>query len=205
MRHLITIILFGAIWGLFEATLGGVLHIAHLPFTGTIMASIGFTILYSALKAGAKPAHLFAVALIAASFKFLDAPLFGLPLVDRTIINPAVAISSQGLACAVVLRYGSLHEGWPKLSLRFLAAAAIATVIFNGVSLGLLGWETNQTKHALTTALIHLPIMAIAATALSRVLVERVHLHMSACWQATAAAGAIVLTFAAKIALGAFH
>ena len=55
MNKIITIILFGAIWGLFEATLGGVLHIAHLPFTGTIMASIGFTILYCAMRAGAKP------------------------------------------------------------------------------------------------------------------------------------------------------
>jgi hypothetical protein len=199
MRHLITIILFGAIWGLFEATLGGVLHIARLPFTGTIMASIGFTILYSALRAEAKPSHLFAMALIASSFKFLDAPLFGLPLLDRTIVNPAVAIASQGLACAVVLRRSSLHEGWGMLSLRFLGAAAIATVVFNGVSLGAFGWETNQTKHALSTALIHVPIMAIASTALSRGLVDRVRLHMSTVWQATAAAGAVVLTLAAKI------
>jgi len=205
MKQLITVILFGAIWGLFEATLGGVLHIAHLPFTGTIMASIGFTILYSAMKAGVKPSQLFAVALVAASFKFLDGPLFGLAFLDRTIVNPAVAISSQGLACAVVLRRRALDEGALALGLRFLGAAAISVAVFNGVSLGAFGWETNQTKHALTTALIHLPLMAAAPTALSRILVDRVQISVSAVWQATAAAAAIALTFAAKIALAAFH
>ena len=198
MKQLITIILFGSVWGLFEATLGGVLHIAHVPFTGTIMASIGFTILFAALRAGLSPAHLFAVASVAAAFKFADSPLFALPLLDRTIVNPAVAIASQGLACALILRRVSIDEGAPRLALRFLGAAAISVVVFNGISLGAFGWETNQTKHILRTALIHLPIMAIAATAMSQAIVKQVHLRLSTGWQATIAAGLVAMTLASK-------
>lgn len=205
MTTIITIILFGSIWGLFEATLGGVLHIARVPFTGTIMASIGFTIMFAALRGGLKPAHLFAVAGVAAAFKFVDGPLFSLPIFDRTIVNPAVAIASQGLACALILRRASIEEGAPRLALRFLGAAALSVVVFNGVSLGAFGWETNQTKRILATALVHLPIMAIAATAMSQLIAKRVSVDMSTTWQATAAAGAIALIFASKIILGAFQ
>ncbi len=199
MNRIITILLFGSIWGLFEATLGGALHMARLPFTGTIMASIGFSVLYGALRAGLKPSQLFAVGLVAASFKFLDSPLFGLMPLDRSIVNPAIAIATQGLACAIVLRKRSLAEGWTVLGLRFLGAAAISVVAFNAISAGALGWQTNHTKDILSTALIHLPLMAAISTALSRAVAGRVRLSLGAGWQAAATACAIALICAVRL------
>ncbi len=198
MKQLTTILMFGAIWGLLEATLGGALHLIRLPFTGTIMASIGFALLYGALRAGARPSQLFAVALVAAAFKFADGPIFGLPFLDRTIVNPAVAIASQGLACAVVLRPGSVSERSWALGLRFLGAAAISVVAFNAVSLGAFGWETNQSKDMAVTALIHLPIIALASTVLARSVVERLGVETGLRLQTAAAAAACTLALVAR-------
>jgi len=198
MKQLITILMFGAVWGLIEATLGGALHLVRLPFTGTIMASIGFALLYGALRAGARPYHLFAVALVAAAFKFADGPLFGLPFLDRTVVNPAVAIASQGLACAFVLRPGSISERSLALGLRFLCAAAVSVVAFNAVSIGAFGWETNQSKNMAVTALIHLPIIALASTVLARTVVERLSVETSLRWQTAAAATACTLALVTR-------
>jgi hypothetical protein len=199
MKHIVTIILFGAIWGLLEATLGGVLHLARLPITGTIMASIGFAILFAALRAGVKPANLATIALVAASFKFLDAPLLGMPVLDRTILNPAMAIASQGLGCALFLRKSSIDApGW-QLGGKFLGAAAFSVMAFNAVSVWGFGWQTFQSAHMLRTMLVHVPLIALAATALSELLVDRLHFNLRVGWQTAAVVGTITLMFASKM------
>jgi len=42
---IIVVLLFGSLWGVLEATLGGALHLLHLPFKGQVMANIGFFIM----------------------------------------------------------------------------------------------------------------------------------------------------------------
>ena len=46
---LVGILLFGSIWGLLEATLGGFLHLVIFPNKGAIMSGIGIAIMASAL------------------------------------------------------------------------------------------------------------------------------------------------------------
>jgi hypothetical protein len=161
------IALFGSIWGLLEATVGGALHAARIPFAGAVMSSIGFSILYSATRAGVSPSRLFAVAIVAASFKFLDAPLFGIPPFAQTIVNPAVAIAAQGLAAAAVLRGRPAPWPLPALATRLFAATAISMIAFNAISLLAFGWGTDHSRDIANAALVQLPLSAAGATALS--------------------------------------
>ena len=199
MKHVVTILLFGSIWGFIEATIGGAMHIVHIPFTGTIMASIGFAILYAALKNGLKPSHLFAVSMVAASFKIFDVWLFSLPIFHMQVVNPATAIASQGLAAALI------HRKSPRVvpfASRILAAAALSMVAFNVISLGVYGWPTHHTENPIGAALIQLPIMTVAATILSRgydLIYSRMNLSFNMRWQAATTAMLVVLTVLARI------
>jgi hypothetical protein len=43
-RELVTLAVFGALWGLVEISLGALLHVLHAPLTGVILAAVGITI-----------------------------------------------------------------------------------------------------------------------------------------------------------------
>lgn len=46
-RQLVTLAVFGALWGAVEITLGSVLHALNIPMTGTFLAAIGLAIVIS--------------------------------------------------------------------------------------------------------------------------------------------------------------
>ena len=92
----------GSIWGFFEATLGGFLHMIIFPNKGAIMGGLGVAIMAAALAYFKKPAMLPAVGIIAASFKLLDVWIFSLPITSVHIINPAMAIIFESLAFTLV-------------------------------------------------------------------------------------------------------
>ena len=73
VRLIIGILVFGSIWGLLEATLGGFLHMIIFPNKGAIMSGIGVAIMASALAVYRKPAMLPGMGIVAASFKLLGA------------------------------------------------------------------------------------------------------------------------------------
>lgn len=99
---LVGILVFGSIWGLLEATLGGFLHLILFPNKGAIMAGIGVAIMASALAIYKKPAMPLGIGVVAASFKLLDVWLFALPVGSIHIINPAMAIIFESLAISLV-------------------------------------------------------------------------------------------------------
>ncbi|MFC2001487.1 hypothetical protein ACFLUZ_03155 [Chloroflexota bacterium] len=99
---IIGILVFGSIWGFFEATLGGFLHMIIFPNKGAIMAGIGVATMASALAMYRKPAMLPGIGIVAASFKLLDIWLFALPVASIHIINPAMAIIFESLAFSLV-------------------------------------------------------------------------------------------------------
>jgi len=101
--HLVIgILVFGSIWGFFEATLGGFLHMIIFPNKGAIMGGIGVATMASALAIYKKPSMLPGIGIIAASFKLLDVWLFALPAASIHIINPAMAIIFESLAFGLV-------------------------------------------------------------------------------------------------------
>ena len=102
IRILLGILVFGSIWGFFEATLGGFLHLIIFPNKGAIMGGIGMAIMASALAIYKKPSMLPGIGIIAALFKLLDVWLFALPAASIHIINPAMAIIFESLAFSLL-------------------------------------------------------------------------------------------------------
>ena len=99
--HLIIgILVFGSIWGLLEATLGGFLNLIIFPNKGAILGGIGMAIMGVALAKYRKPAMLAGIGVVAASFKLLNVWLmFVNPL---GIVGPVAAIISESLAMGLV-------------------------------------------------------------------------------------------------------
>ena len=98
----IGVLVCGSIWGFFEATLGGFLHMIIFPNKGAIMGGLGVAIMAAALAYYKKPAMIPAVGIIAASFKLLDVWIFALPITSVHIINPAMAIIFESFAFTLV-------------------------------------------------------------------------------------------------------
>lgn len=115
----------GAIWGLYEATVGWLVHfLPRVPGTaGVLMVPFAVFCLDRARRAsgGAARAALIA-ALAAAAIKLVDASLPVRAL--HTVINPALAILLQGVAFVVVARRLDLARRLP--SLRDAALGALA-------------------------------------------------------------------------------
>lgn len=94
-KHIQTILLLGALWGIAEATIGHLLHFLPCGFSGMIMFPIGFYFMYNAYLVTDKKSAVIATAIIAASFKFVD---FFLPMKSpMNIINPGMSIVLESL------------------------------------------------------------------------------------------------------------
>jgi len=102
---LIGAIIAGSLWGLLEATLGGFLHLIHLPRTGAIMTALGYSIIsfgMSTFKPKNLSGFVLAAGVTAAAMKGADILWFG---PQRFVINPMVAIVLESLVLGVVV-YG---------------------------------------------------------------------------------------------------
>jgi hypothetical protein len=104
----IGILVFGSIWGFFEATLGGFLNMIIFPNKGAIMGGIGMAIMSAFLAIYKKPLALPFIGVIAASFKLLNIWLVFVPISLVNVINPAMAIILEatvfGLIAVLVLK-----------------------------------------------------------------------------------------------------
>lgn len=96
------ILVFGSIWGFFEATLGGFLNLILFPNKGAIMSGIGAAIMASGLAIYKKPVMLPGIGIVAALFKWLNSWLLFVPINAVQIINPAMAIFLESVAFCLV-------------------------------------------------------------------------------------------------------
>lgn len=100
------ILLYAALWGIAEASLGYVLHFLPCGFAGLVMFPIGFYLMYNAYKFSGQRSAVLAVGLIAALIKTVD---FILPLTGpMSVLNPASSILIESLLVFGALR---LFEG----------------------------------------------------------------------------------------------
>ena len=102
LRVVIGILVFGSIWGLVEATLGGALHLIHFTYKGAITGGIGMSIMATFVVMYRRPKLVFFIAAIAAMFKLLSAVIYGQPIFTPFVVNPASAILLEGLAFSLV-------------------------------------------------------------------------------------------------------
>lgn len=108
-QYVIGILVFGSIWGLLEATLGGAMHLVNFPNTGAIMGGVGMAVMGLSLALYRKPLMLMGIGAIAASFKLLNVWLLLIPINVPHIINPVAAILLEAIAFSLV---ASLLMNW---------------------------------------------------------------------------------------------
>jgi hypothetical protein len=97
-----TALIYGAVWGSAEATLGHVLHLLRVPgLPGLVMIPLAVLIMgrVAARSARSGAAAVFLAGAVAASFKLLDLLVPGTDLL--ALINPIQAILLEALAGAV--------------------------------------------------------------------------------------------------------
>ncbi len=93
----------GGVWGICEASIGYVLHIAAVlvpGLPGALMFPIGFWCMYQARKATDKTTAPFYIAFIAAAVKLVNFLIPGHDVIR--IVNPALSILLEGLAVTAV-------------------------------------------------------------------------------------------------------
>nr|WP_319216451.1 hypothetical protein [uncultured Trichococcus sp.] len=110
-KKAIQIVYWGSLWGLAEATLGYVLHMAAIQLPGVpgfVMFPVAFYFMRKAYLATGKPGAVFQVALVAALIKCCDFLIPGnIPI---RILNPALSILLEGLAVAFVFVYAERRK-----------------------------------------------------------------------------------------------
>jgi hypothetical protein len=94
-RELVTIAVFGALWGAVEISMGTVLKALHLPFNGAFLASIGLTVLLVG--------RLFVPRRGATLFIGIIATLIKLFSIGGVVIGPMIGILSEALLAEIVL------------------------------------------------------------------------------------------------------
>lgn len=102
-QNLSTILFWGSLWGLTEASLGHMLHLLGIPgLAGFFMFPVGLYFMVRALKSTGKISAVPTAAVVAASLKLIDLFLPGTHLFQA--VNPALAILSESLAFLFVIK-----------------------------------------------------------------------------------------------------
>ncbi len=141
-----TVLFFGALWGITEATLGFALHalprVVPIPnLAGAVMFPVALFLMVTAIRATGRPAAALGAAVVAASIKASSAAL---PMVPFLFVrNPVMAILAEGaiVTVAAMLWTGRLQGTWTRGTADVagwaLAISAAWRVFFLGMNLAL--------------------------------------------------------------------
>jgi hypothetical protein len=99
----IGILVFGSVWGLVEATLGGALHLIHFAYKGAIIGGIGMALMATFVVIYRRHRLVFWTGVIAALFEPLSAVIYGQPIFSPFVVNLASAILLEALAFTLVV------------------------------------------------------------------------------------------------------
>ena len=167
---IVGIVLFGSIWGLVEATLGGALHLVHFAYKGAITGGIGMAIMATFVVMYRRPKLVFCIAVIAALFKPLSAVVYGHPIFAPFVVNPASAILLEGLAFSLVVSLlFKRFEGSVKVRIAAGISAGYLSIILYGVlasAAGMGNWASWGLAERLSSVFANGTGLAIAGTSL---------------------------------------
>jgi hypothetical protein len=170
LRVIIGILVFGSIWGLVEATLGGALHLIHFAYKGAIPGGIGMAIMATFVVMYRRPRLVFWIAVVAALFKPLSAVIYVKPIFDPSVVNPASAILLEGLAFTLVVSLLSKgFESSIKTRVGVGIAAGYLSIILYAIlasAVGMGKWASWGFVDRLTSTLIDGTALAIGGTCL---------------------------------------
>ncbi len=94
-RELVTITVFGALWGAVEISLGSVLKALQVPLSGAVLAGIGMTIVLVGRQFVPRPGTTLFAGLIALLLKLFS--------IGNIIIGPIIGILAEALLAEIVL------------------------------------------------------------------------------------------------------
>jgi len=164
------ILVFGSVWGLVEATLGGALHLVHFAYKGAITGGVGMAIMAAFVATYRRPKLVFWLGVIAALFKPLSALIYGQPVFAPFVVNPASAIILEALGVTLVV---SLlfkgFEGSVRTRIGAGVAAGYLSIILFAVAASALGlgkWASWGLAERLTSVAIDGTALAIVGTGL---------------------------------------
>jgi len=100
-KYLFIILFYGIIWGLFEFILGGYFDYIDYPFNNPILRVIGAIILAICFIKYRSPLCLFAIGILAASFKIFNIFTCNIPLLSKGIMGPMLGILQQTVIATV--------------------------------------------------------------------------------------------------------
>jgi len=167
---IVGILVFGSIWGLVEATLGGALHLIHFTYKGAITGGIGISIMAAFVVMYRQPKLAFCIAVIAALFKPLSAVIYVKPIFDPSVVNPASAILLEGLAFSLVVSL--LFKGFEssiKTRIGAGVAAGYLSIILYGVlasAVGMGNWASWGLAERVSSVFTNGTGLAIVGTCL---------------------------------------
>lgn len=170
LRVVIGILVFGSIWGLVEATLGGFLHLIHFTYKGAITGGFGMAIMATFVTTYRRPKLVFWIGVIAALFKPLSALIYDQPIFAPFVVNPASAILLEALAFTLVVSL--LFKGFESSIKMRIGAGVLAgylSIILYAVlasAVGMGKWASWGVTERLTSVLTDGTGLAIAGTCL---------------------------------------
>lgn len=127
-KSIVSIAVFGTLWGFIEATLGTALHLLNLPFSGSILASIALIIILIARIYNPTRGSTFLMALIAAFIKALS--------FATVKLGPFVAIIVEGALIELILslfrpgRFGFFASGLVMALTPIIQTIIVKTILF---------------------------------------------------------------------------
>jgi len=164
------ILVFGSVWGLVEATLGGALHLVHFAYKGAITGGVGMAIMAAFVATYRRPKLVLWLGVIAALFKPLSALIYGQPVFAPFVVNPASAIILEALGFSLVVSLVFKgFEGTVKTRIGAGVAAGYLSIILYAVAASALGlgkWASWGLAERLTSVAIDGTALAIVGTIL---------------------------------------
>jgi len=170
LRVVIGILVFGSIWGLVEATLGGALHLIHFAYKGAITGGIAMAIMATFVVMYRRPKLVFWLGVIAVLFKPLSAVIYVQPIFGPSVVNPASAILLEALAFTLVVSL--LFKGFESsIKMRIgagVAAGYLSFILFGPLAsaAGMGNWASLGLAETLSKVFAEGTALAIAGTCL---------------------------------------
>ncbi len=147
LRQLVLIGIFGALWGVVETSVGSLLHLAHVPFTGAMLGGFGVLVLVIGRLFVPRRGATLAMGIVTAVLKMFSLGQFVLnpmlAIVMESLLAELVLSLSRQPSCPSVLLAGAAATTWnffhPFLTWGILAGQGILTLwtdtIRNGAAL----------------------------------------------------------------------
>lgn len=139
LQLLWTVLFWGSMWGIIEASLGWLMHAAQIHHgTSTILYAFGIACMFAAATRSGKGAQaVMLTAVVAAAIKLVDLFLPGSP---QSVLHPAFYILLEGAMTAVISQIFSIqprresNSRWSLMEARlalpaFVVALAITLVV----------------------------------------------------------------------------